>query len=505
MSRTENASRNIFWGFFNKVVSLGLPFATRTVMIYAIGMQYVGLGSLFSSILQVLSFAELGIGSALVFSMYKPMAEGDDDKVSALLNLYKKTYRIIGIVILAAGLLIMPFLDYLVAGDLPEGINLQVLFSIYLINNLVGYFLFAYKQSLFSASQRVDLISKIGMLLQLISSTAQIIILLTVRNYYAYVAIIPIITILNNITLGILADKQFPQYKCEGMISSDEKKEIEKKVGGMLFQKIGGIVLTSVDTIVISSFLGLRLLALYQNYYFIITALNGFLTVIMQSIIPSVGNSIASESVDKNYDSFKKFNFLYYWVVTLFSSCLLALYIPFVELWVGVENTLPNSLVYLFVVYFFIHKWLDATFVYLEAIGIWWENRMVPLLAALMNLTVNLLLVNVIGLYGILLSTIISILLVYTPGNINALFKYYFKMPLMPFIKKQIIYLLVSIILIVLNYYICIMISFENLFFTLLLRGIVSVIVTNTGLSLFYMKTAEFKYLCNLIREKVKT
>ena len=190
LSRTENASRNIAWGVLYKVVSLGLPFVTRTVLIYTLGMQYVGLGSIFSSILQVLSFAELGIGSALVFGMYKPMAEGNDEKVCALLNFYKKTYRIIGTIILVFGLLMMPFLKYLIAGDIPETINLQVLFSIYLLNNIIGYFLYAYKQSLFTASQRTDMISKIGMGLQLFSSVAQIFVLAFVHNYYLWKAIV---------------------------------------------------------------------------------------------------------------------------------------------------------------------------------------------------------------------------------------------------------------------------------------------------------------------------
>ena len=237
MSRTENASRNIVWGILSKVISLGLPFVTRTVMIYTMGMQYVGLGSLFTSILQVLSFAELGIGSALVFSMYKPIAEGDDDKVCALLNFYRKTYRVIGCVILIFGLAMMPFLQYLIAGDLPNDINLQVLFLIYLLNNVLGYFLFAYKQSLFTASQRTDMISKIGMGLQLFSSIAQILALVLLHNYYAYAAVIPAITCLNNICIGVLTDKYYPQYKCKGEIEKEELHSIEKKVEVWFFRK----------------------------------------------------------------------------------------------------------------------------------------------------------------------------------------------------------------------------------------------------------------------------
>ncbi len=494
MSRTENASRNILWGVLNKVISLGLPFATRTVMIYTLGMQYVGLGSLFTSILQVLSFAELGIGSALVFSMYKPMAERDDVKVSALLNLYRKTYRIIGLIILVAGLFIMPFLNYLVAGDLPEGINLQILFTLYLINNIVGYFLFAYKQSLFSASQRVDIISKIGMFLQLISGTAQIIILLTVKNYYAYVAVIPIITILNNLVLGVLADRAFPQYKCEGMISHAEKKEIEKKVGGMLFQKIGNIVLQSADTLIISSFLGLKILGIYNGYYYVITTLFGFITVIQQAMIPSIGNSVVTDTVEKNLTDFRKFQLLYLWIVIWCCACLLGLYQPFIRLWQGSENMLTNDIVVLLVAYFFIYKMGDINWMYREAMGLWWEARFVPLVSAIVNLIMNILLVGIIGLPGIIISTIISLVIVNFPWSSKVLFSHYFKSKKEwhAYMVRTVLYFVSMLIISYVTWKVCVLIPGQG-FGNLILRGIICVILPNILLIVLNIKNPDFK------------
>ena len=496
-NRTKNASRNIIWGVLNKTITLLLPFITRTVMIYTLGMKYVGLGSLFSSILQVLSFAELGIGSALVFSMYKPMAENDNAKVCALLNLYKKAYRVIGLIILVAGLAIMPFLDKLIASDLPEGINLQLLFSIYLVNNLIGYFLFAYKQSLFTASQRMDVISKIGMLLQLLSSLAQIVILLTIGNYYAYVIVIPIITLFNNLSLGVLANRAFPQYKCVGQIDSDEKKDIEKKVGGMVFQKIGGIVLSSVDTIVISAFLGLTSLALYQNYNYIITALFGFLTVIMQSIIAGVGNSVASETVEKNFNDFKKFNFIYIWIVAWCTTCLLCLYQPFMKIWVGQDNMFGFEMVLLFALYFFAHKWCDMLYVYQEACGIWWETRLVPFAAAIMNLVVNIILVQIIGLPGILISTIVAVVFIYDTGYARVLFRTYFK-PINHGLKKywgrQAVYILSGTAASLITVFVCNLLPFTSSVVQLIINGIICIVLPNLLFILLWNKFPEFAY-----------
>lgn len=510
IERTKNASRNIIWGILNRIVTLLLPFITRTVMIYTMGMQYVGLGSLFTSILHVLSFAELGIGSALVFSMYKPIAEENDAKVCALLNLYKKTYRVIGLVILFVGLLIMPFLDRLIAGDVPGNVNIQVLFSIYLVNNLIGYFLFAYKQSLFTASQRIDVISKIGMLLNLGAGIAQILILYTIRNYYLYVAVIPLITLLNNVCLFILSNKAFPQYKCDGVVDKKERKEIEKKVSGMIFQKIGGIVLSSVDTIVISSFLGLTSLALYQNYYYIITALFGFLTVIMQSIIAGVGNSVAVETVEKNFADFKKFNYIYIWIVIWCSTCLLCLYQPFMKIWVGHENMFGYSMVVLFAVYFFVHKWCDMLYVYQEACGIWWETRFVPLSAAIVNLIVNILLIKIIGLPGILVSTIVAVVFIYDTGYAAILFKTYFK-PIENGLRKywlrQVWYIISGILIAAVTMAVCLVIPERSAVITLGINGCICVVLPNLLLFILWRKLPEFSYAKNMfskIMKKVK-
>lgn len=498
LSRTENASRNILWGAINKIISLGLPFITRTVMIYTLGMQYVGLGSLFTSILQVLSFAELGIGSALVFSMYKPMAEGDDEKVCALLNFYKKTYRIIGIIILVFGLVMMPFLKYLIAGDIPEGINLQVLFSIYLLNNIIGYFLYAYKQSLFTASQRTDMISKIGMGLQLLSSVVQILILALIHNYYIYVIIIPVITCLNNICVGILTDKYYPQYKCRGTLEKIELKAIEKKVGGMVFQKIGGIILSSVDTIVISAFLGLTSLALYQNYYYIITSIFGFLAVIMQSIIAGVGNSAATETTNKNYDDFKKFNFIYIWIVAWCTTCLLCLYQPFMRLWVGKENMFGYGMVVLFALYFFVHKWCDMLYVYQEACGIWWETKFVPLVAAIVNLIVNIILVKIIGLPGILISTIVAVVFIYDTGYAKVLFNTYFRKiqgGLKKYWARQLFYLMTAVLSSAVTAIICSFIKIPSSLVTIIINGVICVVVPNLIFILIWRNLPEFGYV----------
>jgi O-antigen/teichoic acid export membrane protein len=493
----------MLWGLMNKIVTIVFPFIIRTVMIYSLGMRYVGLGSLFTSVLQVLSFAEMGIGGALVFNMYKPIANDDAKTICSLLNFYKKTYRYIGIIILVIGLAIMPFMDHLIAGDVPDDINIYLLFLIYLANNVLGYFLFAYKQALFTATQRVDIISNIGTVIQIVTGGLQIVALISLKNYYTYAIIISLGSCLNNLIVGYFADKKYPHYQCYGDIEKDELKEIKKQVGGMIFQRIGSIVLTSTDTIVISAFLGLLSLAMFQNYYYVFTALNALFAILQQSIIPSIGNSVANSTVEKNYNDFKKFNFIYLWITSWFSVCLLCLYQPFMEIWVGKKNMYEMGMVLLFVVYFFIYKWCDMLYVYQQACGIWWETRYVPLISAIINLVINIVLVKIIGLPGILISTIIAILFVYDVGYAKVLFKTYFssiKNGAKNYWIRQVLYFFTAIIASLVTYCSCSALLIPNIYSRFIVNGIICTIVPNIIIYILWHNTSEFTETVSLLK-----
>jgi len=502
-SRTKNSARNIFWGLINKGLNILFPFILRTMLIYILGVQYVGLNSLFASILGVLSLAELGFGNALVFSMYKPVAEKNKKLLSALLNYYRKCYKIIGSIILMIGLLFIPFLRYLIKGTYPTDVNLYLLYAIYLFNTIISYFMYAYKGSILIAFQRNDIRVNIASVLAIIQYGTQIILIILFKNYYAYIIVTPVITIANNLLTSYFVDKYYPDIKCCGKIEKKEKDEITQKVKGMIFQKIGGIILSSVDNIIISAFLGLTILALYSNYYLIISALFGILSIIMTSIIPSVGNSMNTESIEKNYNNFRKFNFIYVWIVSWFSICLCCLYQPFINLWVGKDLLLPTRTMILCVVYFFIYKWMDMTYIYQEAAGLWWENRYIPFIAAIVNLIVNIILVKIIGLPGILISTIVSVLFIYDGGYIYVLFKYYFSMSIKHYLLHQFYYLLITIVAGVISYYLCSLCPFTGLIW-LFIKVIICIIVPNTILLVAYYKVPVFHDARNFMQSIIK-
>ena len=502
MSRTGNATRNIIWGIFSKCIMIALPFLMRTIMVHTMGMEFLGLNGLFVSVLQVLNIAELGINSAIIFSMYKPLAENNDEEVRALMNFYKKCYRIIGIIVLALGVLVIPFLRHVISGEVPEGINIYILYAMNLSSMVLSYEVFAHWTPLLIANQRNDVVNKILAICAAIQFGMQASALLFFENYYLYILVLIIMTIINNTIAAIMAKKMYPQYYCEGNISPETFKSIRLKVAGMVFQKIGGVILSSVDIIVISAFLGLTSLAIYQNYYYIITALFGILQVIMSSLISTVGNSVATESKEKNHDDFKKFNFIYIWIVAWWSICLLCLYQPFMRIWMGEAAMLSNELVVLFSIYFFVHKWCDMLYVYQEATGIWWETKWVPLIAATINLVGNLILVNIIGLAGVVISTIVSVILIYDIGYARVVFKVYFKGKgnYKEYLLRQLFYLGGALVAALPVVWVCNILPVTSTFWTLLSRAVICVALPNVIFVILWNRLPEYKATKQLLK-----
>ena len=382
----------------------------RTAMIYLMGVQYLGLNSRFTSALQVLNLAELGVGSAMVFSMYKPIAENDNTTICALMKLYRTYYRVIGLVIAVVGCALIPFIPRLIKSDVPADINIYILYLLNLGTTVLSYWLFAYKNSILQAHQRADVVSKVTLVTSTIQYGSQLFVLWAFHNYYLYVIVMLATQALTNIVTAVCADKLYPQFKPRGKVDKMQVQKINQRIRDLFTSRIGGVVYDSADTIVVSAFLGLTVLAVYQNYFFILNAITGFIAVVFAACTAGIGNSIVMESKEKNYQDLNKFAFIITWIAGFCSACLLCIYQPFMELWVGKDLILSFSAVVCFVIYFFVRQFNALFNLYKDASGMWHEDRLRPLIAALTNLVLNLILVKFIGIYGILLSTVLTIL-----------------------------------------------------------------------------------------------
>lgn len=504
-SRTLNATRNVIWGTTFKIVSIFFPFVIKTVILYTLGTEYLGLNGLFRSILNVLNLANLGIGSALIYSMYKPMAENDTETLSVLLKFYRDCYRVIGTIVLVIGLAIMPFIENLVKGDYPSGLNLYILYGIYLLNSVLSYFLFSYRRSLLTASQRGDVESKICTVTHLLLYFFQIVFLVLTKNYYIYLLLMPITTIISNILNAIVTNKFFPDIHCKGSMPKEQIFGLKKRVTGLIFNKIGRVVLTSVDSVVVSAFLGLVPLAMYGNYYYIIFAIIGIFTTIVNALTPSIGNSIVKESIDKNYEHFKQFTFMYGWIVTWCTTCFLCLIQQFMSMWMGDDLLFSLPIVFMFTVYLYVWGTNDIANAFKSALGLWWEGRFIPIIASLLNVCLNLLLVNVLEIKGILLSTIVAFVFVYIPWSSYILFKYYFGnlKRWFLYLYVQIAFFAVSFVVAGATYLICGLLK-NNGLITFIERGIICLIVPNVLLLICFFWTKEFKRSCDMFKFYLK-
>lgn len=436
LARTKNTLRNIVFGSLNRVINIVLPFVARTVILYVMGTQYLGLSSLFSSILSFLSLTELGVGGAMVYSMYKPIAENDHAIICALLNLYKKLYRIIGTVILLLGISLMPFLKVLVPEELPPEINLYLLYAIYLFNAVLSYWLFAYKNALLQAYQRDDINSKIASLITPVSYTVMLVSLCLTRNYYAYVIWLPVFTVLTNILRLVLVTRNFPNIEPKGSISNELKRSIFKKTGALIGTKLNTVVLNAADNLVMSAYLGLTAIAIYGNYHYIMSSIIGFLGIIYSSMTAGLGNSLQTETLHANYQKFINFSFVNSWIVGWCAVCLVCLYQPFMVLWAGEDLMFPFYVVLEMGLYFYVYQIRKIPVVYKDAAGIWWEDRFRPYVCMVVNVVLNIVLVQVIGVSGIILSTVFS-LLISIPWENYTIFKYVFNRSSKPYYGKM--------------------------------------------------------------------
>lgn len=494
-SRTANSKRNIFWGAVQKVVAMFAPFAVRTIMIKTLGAEYLGISGLFTSVLSTLSLAELGIGTAIVYSMYKPIADGNTSAVCALLNMYRKIYRIIGGIVFAIGIILIPLLPNLINGEIPADVNIYLIFAIYLFNSTASYWLFAYKISLLNAHQRADIVNKIDIFLMLGLYLAEILTLLVFQNYYCYAVLLPVYTILRNYIASNCVKREFPNLQPKGKVDANTLRTLKKSISGLMITKVSSVSRNAFASIIVSMFLGLTTVAIYNNYYYILNSVTALLLVLTSSIAASIGNSVASETIEKNYSDMNKLNFIYMWISGWCAVCLLCMYQPFMKLWVGTDLMFSDGIMWLFPLYFIVMKIGDIKAQYLDATGLWWYRKWYCLAEAIGNIILNFVFGYLWGVGGILCATIITVFVFDFVLSSKVIFRHYFTTGYIKYIASQSYYLIVTFIVSVVTFTACKKIAcfLRNDWLKLIFVALICVILPNILFFISYCWTRVFK------------
>lgn len=499
MSRTKATIKNMIYAFIGQFLGTIMVFVSRIFFLKILSAEYLGLNGLFTNILTVLSFAELGFGTAITFNLYKPLKDNEKEKIKSLMILYKKIYRVVAIVILVLGVSIMPFLKYLIA-DMPNIPNLNFIYILYVINTSVSY-ICSYKKTLVIADQNRYIATFYRYACYILLNFFQIIVLLIFKNYILYMIVQIIFTFLENYLISKKADKMYPYLleKDIKKLDNNEKKLLFKNTKAMMMHKIGSTLVNSTDNIILSKFVGLLSVGIYSNYLMIKQALISITGQIFNAVSAGIGNLCAEEqNAERKIQVFNNINFASFVIYNITSICLLNLLVPFITLWVGEKYVFSTDINIIFVLIYYITGMRNPVLTYREAMGLFYKDRYKSIIEAIVNLFFSIVLSLYIGTLGVLMGTLISSVCVSVWVEVHILFRYGFNNSSKQYWKKYIEYFLLTVVLAILTYTICNKIIISNLLLKVILNSFVSVVISCIVIICIYREKNEFKYFRKL-------
>lgn len=492
-----------------QLVNKLMAFVVRTIFIKTLNTEYLGVNGLFTNILTILSFAELGFGTAIIFNMYKPIASNDESKIKGLMNLYKNVYNIIGIVVFLIGLLIIPFLSIIIkdAPNIEE--NLVVIYLLFLINTSSSYF-FTYKKSIIIAHQKERIINAFDSIFYLAKSFVEILVLILFRNYIAFLFIQIVGTILENIAISYKTNKMYPYLNEKDVNKIDEatKKGIFDNVKSLVVYKLGSVIMDGTDNIIISSMVNVATVGLCSNYTLIINSVKSIISSSFNGVTASVGNLNAIGSKETKEKIFYQLTFINYFVYSICTIVLVVLINPFIELWIGKEYVMNISIPIALSVSFFINGLRNPGYVYRITLGLFKKGRYTPYIGALSNILLSIVLCQLYGVVGIFIATSIAQLLSYSWIDPYLIHKYEFNTPVTKYFKEFLKYITLFTILLAITYIVSNIVPCCNVI-SFILKGIISLTIPTIMNIIFFRKTENYqelkeKVISNLISKKQK-
>lgn len=498
-SRTKNSFINSSVGSVTQIVNNLINFGIRTLFIYYLSTEYLGLNGLFSNILNILNFAELGFGNAIIYNMYKPVAEDDKERIKSLVKLYKLIYRMIGLLILILGLLVVPFMGYIIKDAPTVKENLNIIYILYLLQT-VGTYFYGYKRAILIAYQKDYMNSVVDFIFNIIKAVIQIFILIFTQNYILYLLTYIVTTILSNIAISLKADKEYPFLK-EKNVEKIEKKELTQifeNVKALIIYKFGSTIQNGTDNILLTMLVSLTAVGLYSNYNTVISAISGILWTVLTGMTGSIGNMNAKESDERKEKILLQVNFISSYLYGIAFICLAVLLNPFVTIWIGKEYIFSIETVITISACIYLKGFEFPMITYRNTLGIFKEGKKAPLISAIINIGLSIILGKLYGVLGIFLATIIAMCTTTIWYNPYILYKKRLnKSPKLYYLNS--IYYIVAIII---TFVICYKInSLMNLSGILgfIIQAIVTFILSNILLIIFVCRKQEFKE----VKEKI--
>lgn len=504
MQRTQRSFINVATTVITNFIIFFTAFAVQRVLVHTMGGDYNGLNGLFGSIISMMSLADLGIGTAIIYHMYRPVAEEDHKRINSLLHFYKKCYMGISGVILLIGIVVSFFLPALV-GDAEVHDNIYLIFALFLIDCLCSYFL-AYKKSLLYASQMNYVADFIYFVIYILQNAAQIFVLLAFQNFILFLVVKSLGKCISNLILSVYIGRKYPYTRDKQVkpVERETRQDIYLKVRGLLFHKIGKLLVTGSDSLVLTGVLGISAMNLYANYHLIIGGITGLLNKIFETLTNSVGNFLLDSDQDRRLDVYKKIDFINFWFFGCVAAGIYAVIQPLILLWMGEDFLFGKTVVFVLVINFYLEGMRASVTTFKEAAGIFHEDRRIPVVEAVLNLIISIVLAKFMGISGVFLGTILSSAVVYLYSYPKYVCRPLFQMSYGKYVGQTFRHLMLLFVILGLTELAVRPMENWNPWVRFFTAGTASVVVFHAIFFLLYGRSSEMRFYIDFVRNKLR-
>ena len=441
--RTRKSLRNIAVTFGLQGLSILVSFFARQYFIARLGTSYLGLNGIFENVLSMLSLAELGFSTAFMFALFKPIAEDDRARIVALMGMFRKVYGIIGAIIFGAGLAVIPLLHLFIKTDID--FSSVILYYVLYLSAVSVTYLFSYKKTLLIANQDKYITSIVTYSAFCLLNGAQVLLLRLTGSYALFLGALIVTNLSEGIIVNAVSNRRYAYLKeiPAGIVPKEDRAFIKRNVRALFIHRIGGVVIDGTDNIVISAYVGLTQVGIYSNYLLALNAVSIVLGQIFSALTASVGNLGVTDNKKRYYEVY---NVGLYVNALLFMSLASVLWFVVDDfvVWLGSPALLDRTALAVVLVNFLINGMRRITASYREAQALYWYDRYKPIAESIVNLGVSVWLAQTIGIAGVFIGTLVSLLLTSFWVEPYILFKYGFGLKLREYFKKYALYLLVG-------------------------------------------------------------
>lgn len=491
-SRIHNSIKNIYYGLLIAILNTLVSFVSRTFLVKILGSEILGINGLFTEVIAMMSLAELGVGMAIIYSLYKPINEANHKKISQLMSLYRTAYNVIALVTFVIGLAITPFVNYLITDVEYPASYIRLVFMLFVVKTSSTYLL-SYKTALLNADQKQYIVSTITVVGKVITTAFTIVILILFNNYILYLVLLIAQSLITNGILAIYVDKQYPFLNSKDRLSKEDRNEVLKNIKNIFVKRVSGVITSSTDNILISTLVSTIQVGIYSNYVMIFAIVRTLKQQFTNGLAASIGNLSVTEKPEKCIDVLKKLTFFYFIFACIMTAGLMAISNTFVSIWLGSEYVMKDTIVYLAVFNLFLEIICEPLWKYLEVSGLFKQDKNIGIAGSTVNLIVSILLGLEIGIEGIFIGTVctqvIQLIL-----KIDLLFKHKFYSSPVSYYVMWIKMFAGFCFLLLLQIFVINKIAAHNIYVSFIVKGVVSVFFALGVSVLVFVRSKEYVY-----------